>query len=99
MTILGVGVTITVIITDGPGPLGRVSILTITSVIAAIMVKAGIFLLVGAFIASLSLGILLGLLNGFMIAKVGIPSFISTYGPQLGGLRLRLHDPQRLRHL
>jgi len=79
MTILGVGLTIT-IITCGPD-LSVGSILTITSVIAAIMLKAGIFF-GWAILAALALGILLGLLNGLMISKIGIPSFISTYGLQ-----------------
>ncbi len=79
MTILGVGLTITVI-TCGPD-LSVGSILTITSVIAAIMIKANVYF-VWAFLAALALGLLLGLLNGLMIAKIGIPSFISTYGLQ-----------------
>jgi len=79
MIILGVGETVT-IITCGPD-LSVGSILTITSVIAAIMVKGGIHF-GWAILAALALGVLLGWLNGFMIAKIGIPSFISTYGLQ-----------------
>lgn len=79
MIILGVGQTIT-IITNGPD-LSVGSVLTICGIIAAIMVKAGIFFPI-AILAALILGMLLGYLNGFMIAKVGIPSFISTYGLQ-----------------
>lgn len=80
MIILGVGQTIT-IITNGPD-LSVGSILTICAVVAAIMIKTlGIFF-PWAMLAALALGMLLGLLNGYMIAKIGIPSFISTYGLQ-----------------
>jgi len=79
MTILGVGLTITTI-TCGPD-LSVGSTMTITSVIAAIMVKSGIFF-GWAILAALVLGLLLGLLNGILIAKIGIPVFVSTYGLQ-----------------
>ncbi len=80
MIILGVGQTIA-IITNGPD-LSAGSIMTICAVIAAILVKTfGMFFL-WAFGLAIILGIALGLLNGFMISKVGIPSFISTYGLQ-----------------
>ena len=80
MIILGVGQTVT-IITNGPD-LSVGSIMTICSVVAALMVKVmGVFFPV-AILAALALGMALGYLNGFMIAKVGIPSFISTYGLQ-----------------
>jgi ribose transport system permease protein len=77
--ILGVGLTIT-IITCGPD-LSVGSILSITAVIATSMSKAGIPFY-WAFLAAIVLGLCFGLLNGFLIAKIGIPSFISTYGLQ-----------------
>ncbi len=79
LIIMGVGQTIT-IITRGPD-LSMGSIMTITAVVCALMVKAGIFFGV-AFAAALLFGAAIGLLNGIMIAKVGLPSFISTYGLQ-----------------
>ncbi len=79
LIILGVGNTIT-IITRGPD-LSTGSILTITAVVAALMVKAGIFFGF-AFGAALLFGAAIGLVNGLMIARVGLPSFISTYGLQ-----------------
>ncbi|MFA5468880.1 MAG: ABC transporter permease [Sphaerochaetaceae bacterium] len=80
MIIMGVGQTIA-IITNGPD-LSAGSIMTICAVVAAILVKTvGIFFPVAILIA-LALGIFLGFINGYMIAKVGIPSFISTYGLQ-----------------
>jgi ribose/xylose/arabinose/galactoside ABC-type transport system permease subunit len=79
MIILGVGLTIT-IITCGPD-LSVGSILTFTAVIATIMSKQGIFFL-WAFLAALLAGTIIGLLNGFLVARVGLPAFISTYGLQ-----------------
>ncbi|GAB4364229.1 MAG: ABC transporter permease [Spirochaetales bacterium] len=79
MAILGVGLTITVI-TCGPD-LSVGSILTITAVVAVIMVKANVHYLI-AFTAALLMGLALGLLNGVLVAKIGLPSFISTYGLQ-----------------
>ncbi len=79
LIILGVGNTIT-IITRGPD-LSTGSILTITAVVAALMVKAGIFFGF-AFGAALLYCAAIGLVNGLMIARVGLPSFISTYGLQ-----------------
>ena len=77
MIIVGVGETIAIITRGADLSVG--SILTITGVIAAIMVKAGIPF-VWAILAALAFGGLLGWLNGFLISKIGLPSFISTYG-------------------
>jgi len=79
MAILGVGLTITVI-TCGPD-LSVGSILTITAVVAVIMVKANFHFLV-SFAVALLMGTALGFLNGVLVTKVGLPSFISTYGLQ-----------------
>jgi ribose transport system permease protein len=80
LIILGVGQTITVI-TNGPD-LSSGSILTICAVVASILMKSFAMAFPLAILFALLLGGLLGLLNGYMIAKVGIPSFISTYGLQ-----------------
>jgi ribose transport system permease protein len=79
MIILGVGETITIITSGTDLSVG--SILTITSVIAATMIKAGIPYGL-AIAAALAFGTLLGILNGFLIAKIKLPPFISTYGLQ-----------------
>jgi len=79
MAILGVGLTITVI-TCGPD-LSVGSILTITAVVAVIMVKANFHFLL-SFAVALMMGTALGFLNGVLVTKVGLPSFISTYGLQ-----------------
>jgi len=79
MAILGVGLTIT-IITCGPD-LSVGSILTITAVVAVILVKANVHFLI-AFGIALCMGTTLGFLNGILVTKVGLPPFISTYGLQ-----------------
>ena len=80
LIILGVGQTIAVI-TNGPD-LSSGSILTICAVVASILMKEFGVVFPVAILAALVLGCFLGSLNGIMIAKVGIPSFISTYGLQ-----------------
>jgi ribose transport system permease protein len=56
--------------------------MTICAVVAAILMKNFEVHFIIAIIAALGLGGLLGSLNGYMIAHVGLPSFISTYGLQ-----------------
>lgn len=80
LIILGIGQTIA-IITNGPD-LSSGSIMTISAVIAAILMKSYQVPYIIAIIAALMVGGILGMLNGYMIAYVGIPSFISTYGLQ-----------------
>ncbi len=80
LIVLGIGQTIA-IITNGPD-LSSGSIMTICAVVAAIFMKDLGMHFVPAIFCALVLGGLLGALNGYMIAYVGIPSFISTYGLQ-----------------
>lgn len=80
LIILGIGQTVA-IITSGPD-LSAGSIMTICCVIASMMVKNGHVWFPLAMLAALCVGLMFGYLNGFMVAKVGIPSFISTYGLQ-----------------
>lgn len=80
LIVLGIGQTIA-IITNGPD-LSSGSIMTICAVVAAILMKNFEVHFIIAIIAALGLGGLLGSLNGYMIAYVGLPSFISTYGLQ-----------------
>lgn len=80
LIVLGIGQTIA-IITNGPD-LSSGSIMTICAVVAAILMKNFEVHFIVAILAALLLGGLLGMLNGYMIAYVGIPSFISTYGLQ-----------------
>ena len=80
LIVLGIGQTIA-IITNGPD-LSSGSIMTICAVVAAILMKNYNVHFVVAILSALTLGGALGMLNGYMIAYVGIPSFISTYGLQ-----------------
>ncbi len=80
LIVLGIGQTITVI-TNGPD-LSSGSVMTICGVIAAILIKSLEVNFVVAILAALLVGGILGSLNGYMIAYIGIPSFISTYGLQ-----------------
>ena len=80
LIVLGIGQTIA-IITNGPD-LSSGSIMTISGVLAAILMKTCNMNFVAAILLALLLGCFLGALNGAMIAYVGIPSFISTYGLQ-----------------
>lgn len=80
LIVLGIGQTIA-IITNGPD-LSSGSVMTICAVVAAILMKTYEVSFVVAILAALVLGGFLGALNGYMIAYVGLPSFISTYGLQ-----------------
>ena len=80
LIILGVGQTIAVI-TNGPD-LSSGSVMTISAVVTSILMKSYNVNFLIAIIIGLLLGALLGAINGYMIACVGIPSFISTYGLQ-----------------
>ena len=80
LIILGIGQTIA-IITDGPD-LSTSSVMTISAVVAAIFMKNMGFPIVIAILAAILLGALLGAINGYMIAHIGIPSFVATYGSQ-----------------
>lgn len=79
LVILGVGETITIVAAGTDLSLG--SILTITSVIAVILLKAGVPYGL-AMVVALLFGLILGLINGLLIAKIKLPPFISTYGLQ-----------------
>lgn len=80
LIVLGIGQTIA-IITNGPD-LSSGSIMTICGVIAAILMKSYNVNFVLAILLAVLVGCFLGALNGYMIAYVGLPSFISTYGLQ-----------------
>ena len=80
LIVLGIGQTVA-IITNGPD-LSASSVMTICAVVAAILMKSMGVPFVIAILAAVLLGGLLGALNGYMIAYVGIPSFVATYGLQ-----------------
>jgi ribose transport system permease protein len=78
LIIIGVGQTITLTAKDVDLSIG--SVLSLTSVVAAIMLnRFGIDFPV-AILTALTVGALLGLVNGLLITYVGLPPFIATYG-------------------
>jgi len=78
LIIIAVGQTITLTAKDVDLSVG--SVLSLTSVVAAIMLnRYGIPFPVAIFTALL-IGALLGLINGLLITQVGLPPFIATYG-------------------
>ena len=77
LVILGIGETI-VILTAGID-LSIGAVLTFSSVITALAIKAGVPLPL-ALVAGLVVGAALGFLNGLMVAVVKLPPFIATYG-------------------
>jgi ribose transport system permease protein len=76
--IIGIGQTIASI-TNGPD-LSSGSIMTISAVVTAILMKSFNVNFIIAILAGVLLGCILGAINGYLIAYIGIPSFISTYG-------------------
>lgn len=78
MVILGIGETI-VILTAGID-LSLGSVLTISSVLAALALKEWQLPLPIALLIGIASGTALGLINGWMVAIVKLPAFIATYG-------------------
>lgn len=78
LIIVGVGQTITLTAKDVDLSFG--SVISLTSVVAAIMMnRMGIYFPV-AMAAALLIGIGIGLINGLLITYVALPPFIATYG-------------------
>jgi ribose transport system permease protein len=78
LIILGVGQTITLTARDVDLSIG--SILSLSSVVAAIMLNRYGIAFPAAIFAALLIGAILGLINGLLITYVGLPPFIATYG-------------------
>jgi ribose transport system permease protein len=78
LIIIAVGQTITLTAKDVDLSVG--SVLSLTSVLAAIMLKNYGFSVPAAIIAALAVGAFLGFVNGSLITYVGLPPFIATYG-------------------
>ncbi len=79
LTMLGMGMTM-VIITGGID-LSVGSVLALTSCLAAGLIKSHQTAMWGVLLA-LGVGLMCGLLNGLMVAKVKLPPFVATYGLQ-----------------
>ena len=78
LIILGVGQTITLTARDVDLSIG--SVLSLTSVVAAILLNRYGCPVPLAILAALVVGVALGLVNGILITYVGLPPFIATYG-------------------
>jgi ribose transport system permease protein len=78
LIIIGVGETITLTARDVDLSVG--SVLSLTSVVAAIMLNRYGIPFPLAILAALLIGAVLGLINGLLITHVGLPPFIATYG-------------------
>lgn len=78
LIIIAVGQTITLTAKDVDLSVG--SVLSLTSVLGAIMMKSYGFHAPTAIFTALLVGALLGLVNGLLITQVGLPPFIATYG-------------------
>jgi len=78
LIIIGVGQTITLTARDVDLSVG--SVLSLTSVVAAIMLNRYGIPFPLAILAALLTGVVLGLINGLLITYVGLPPFIATYG-------------------
>lgn len=75
--VLGVGVTF--VLTVGEIDISTGALLSVPTVILAVLLRAGIPLLV-SFAIGLAVALLIGYLNGIITIKVGLPSFITTLG-------------------
>jgi len=78
LIIIGVGETITLTARDVDLSVG--SVLSLTSVVAAIMLNRYGIPFPLAILVALLIGAVLGLINGLLITYVGLPPFIATYG-------------------
>jgi len=78
LIIIGVGETITLTAKDVDLSVG--SVLSLTSVVAAIMINRHGVDYPFAIVTALLIGAALGLINGLLITHVGLPPFIATYG-------------------
>jgi ribose transport system permease protein len=78
LIIIAVGQTITLTAKDVDLSVG--SVLSLTSVLAAIMLKNYEFGVPAAILAALLAGAFLGFINGLLITYLGLPPFLATYG-------------------
>ena len=78
LIIIGIGQTITLTARDVDLSVG--SVLSLTSVVAAIMMNKYGIVFPAAIFAALLIGAILGLMNGLLITYVGLPPFLATYG-------------------
>ncbi len=79
--IASVGMTFVILIAGIDLSVG--SVITLVNVVAAyLMVKSGMGM-VSASLLAVSLAVIVGLINGFMISTIGIPAIIATFATQI----------------
>lgn len=69
----------TIVLRTGDFDLSIASVMTLTAATSAVIVEDGRSLGL-IFVVALAVGLVVGLLNGFLIVKVGVSSFITTLG-------------------
>jgi len=79
ISILSVGMTFT--LGAGQIDLAQGSIVAVTSLTTALVIRS--FGIIPALLAGLSVGLIVGAINGFLIAYVRMPAFLATLGTQI----------------
>ena len=79
IAILGVGMSFA--LGAGQIDLSQGSVVAVTSLTTALVLRS--FGMVPAILAGLGVGLIVGALNGFLIAYVGMPAFLATLGTQI----------------
>ena len=69
----------TIVLRTGDFDLSIASVMTLTASTAAVIVEDGRSLWL-VFVVALAVGVVVGLLNGFLVVKIGVSSFITTLG-------------------
>lgn len=90
--IVSVGMTFVILLGDIDLSVG--SIITFVNIFCSyLMVKCGINMWIAIFLSLIS-SIIIGLLNGFMVSRCGIPALIATFATQIvfSGLSLKICD-------
>lgn len=79
--IAAVGMTFVILI--GGIDLAAGSVITLVNVVCAYLMVKMNFSIMAAIVVSLMLSMLIGALNGFMVAKIGMPAIIATFATQI----------------
>lgn len=79
--IAAVGMTFVILI--GGIDLAAGSVITLVNVVCAYLMVKMHFSMIAAILVSLFLSMLIGALNGFMVAKIGMPAIIATFATQI----------------
>lgn len=81
-TISLMGLAMTFVISSSEIDLSVGAITALSSLVGALALQSG-FGIFGALIAGVGVGILVGLVNGFLVTRVAIPSFLATLGTMM----------------